>query len=137
MKTTNKILIGGQALRNLGSDRYTNDVDYLVNDTTRTQAFITSPEVDYLNANGNKFFKAVYESEKGNEQATPQGLFELKCFAFVQHCQNFNWAKVDSSEYDIKFLVRNFDIKESRIAKKYISDGEYSEIIKVVKSVKK
>lgn len=71
------------------------------------------------------------------EQATPQGLFELKCYAFVQHCQNFNWAKVDSCEYDIKFLVRNFDIKESRIARKFISDGEYSEIMKVVKSVRK
>ena len=31
MKTT-KILIGGQALKQLGSDRYTEDVDYLIND---------------------------------------------------------------------------------------------------------
>jgi hypothetical protein len=135
MKT--QILIGGQALRNLGSDRYTNDVDYLINDTTNTNAFITSEAVDYLNANGNKFFNEVYQIEKNNEQASPQSLFELKCYAFVQHCQNFNWTKVDSTEYDIKFLVRNFDIKTSRIAKKYMTFGEYSEIEKIINSVKK
>jgi len=33
-----KILIGGQALKNLGSDRYTNDVDYLVNDILTKEA---------------------------------------------------------------------------------------------------
>jgi hypothetical protein len=137
MKTSIKILIGGQALRNLGSDRYTNDVDYLINDITSPQAFITGAEIDYLNANGNKFFKEVYEAEKGNKQATPQSLFELKVYAFVQHCQNFNWSKVDSSEYDIKFLVRNFGVTGSKIAKKYITSGEYSEIEKIIKSVKK
>ena len=106
-----KTLIGGQALRNLGSDRYTNDIDYLVNDTTTTKPFITSENIDLINANGNKFFKAIWNIEKGNEVATPQSLLELKAFAFVQHCQNFNWAKVDSCEYDMKFLVRKFNLK--------------------------
>jgi hypothetical protein len=129
MKTTKQILIGGQALRNLGSDRYTDDVDYLINDTTSKSAFITSSEVDYLNANGNKLFAEIFAIENGNEQATPQSLFELKCYAFVQHCQNFNFAKADSCEYDIKFLVSN-------IAKKYMTSGEYSEIVKVINSVK-
>ena len=137
MKIENKILIGGQALRNLGSDRYTDDVDYLINDESSTEAFFFGVEVDFLNANGNKFFAEIFAIENGNEQATPQSLFELKCYAFVQHCQNFNWQKVDSTEYDIKFLVRNFDIKGSFIAKKYISIGEYSEIVKVINSVKK
>jgi hypothetical protein len=132
-----KILIGGQALRNLGSDRHTNDVDYLINDLSSTEAFICSENEDLLNANGNKFFAEIFAIENGNEQATPQSLFELKCYAFVQHCQNFNWKKVDSTEYDIKFLVRNFDIKGSFIAKKYISSGEYSEIVKIINSVKK
>jgi len=136
MKTLNKILIGGQALRNLGSDRYTNDVDFLINDNSNTNAFITSESVDYLNANGNKFFAEIYKIEEGNTEATPQSLFELKVYAFVQHCQNFNFAKADSCEYDIKFLVRNFDIKESKIAKKYITFGEYSEVVKIIKSVK-
>ena len=137
MTTTEKILVGGQALRNLGSDRYTNDVDYLINDLTSTKAFITSEEVDFLNANGNKFFNEIYNAEKGNEQATPQSLFELKAYAFVQHCQNFNWRKVASTEYDIQFLVREFGITESKIAKKYMSTGEYSEIVKIIRNTRK
>jgi hypothetical protein len=136
MKENSKILIGGQALRNLGSDRYTNDTDYLINDKSTRDAFITSDTVDYLNANGNKFFAEVWEQEQGNKQATPQSLFELKVYAFVQHCQNFNFAKADSCEYDLKFLVRNFNITESKIARKYITNGEYSEIVKIVRSVK-
>ncbi len=137
MKTTEKILVGGQALRNLGSDRYTNDVDYLINDLSSTKAFITSEDVDFLNANGNKFFNEIYNAEKGNEQATPQSLFELKAYAFVQHCQNFNWRKVASTEYDIQFLVREFGITESKIAKKYMSTGEYSEIVKIIRNTRK
>jgi hypothetical protein len=136
MKTTQQILVGGQALKNLGSDRYTNDVDYLVNDLSSDQPFITSLDVDFLNANGNKFFAEIYKIEAGNEQATPQSLFELKAYAFVQHCQNFNFAKADSCEYDMKFLVRNFDC-QAKIVKKYISSGELSEIEKIIKSVKK
>ena len=132
-----KTLIGGQALRNLGSDRHTNDVDYLVNDLTTTETFICSENVDYINANGNKFFAEIFAIENGNEQATPQSLFELKAYAFVQHCQNFNFKKADACEYDLKFLVRNFGIESSKIAKKYISNGEYSEIVKIINSVKK
>ena len=131
-----KTLIGGQALRNLGSDRHTNDLDYLINDTTTTNAFITSDEVDYLNANGNKFFNEIYQIEKENEQATPQSLFELKAYALVQHCQNMNWAKADACEYDLNFLVRNFNCS-AKIVKKYISVGELSEITKIEKSVRK
>jgi len=83
--------------------------------------------------------KVIYrqhEQEKGNEQATPQGLLELKCYAFVQHCQNFNFTKADACEYDIKFLVRNFDVYP-KIVKKYVSSGEFSEIVKIINSVKK
>mgnify|MGYP000886966406 FL=1 len=136
MKENSKILVGGQALRNLGSDRYTEDVDFLVNDKSTTDAFINTVGIDYINANGNKFFNEIYNIEKGNEQATPQSLFELKVYAFVQHCQNFNFAKADSCEYDLKFLVRNFNITESNIARKYITAGEYSEIVKIIRSVK-
>lgn len=131
-----KILIGGQALRNLGSDRHTEDVDYLVNDTSTGNAFICSDSVDYLNANGNKFFAEIFKIENGNEQATPNSLFELKAYAFVQHCQNFNFAKADACEYDIKFLVRNFEINP-KIVKKYITSGEWSEVEKIIKSVRK
>jgi len=60
----------------------------------------------------------------------------LKAYAFVQHCQNFNFAKADACEYDLKFLVRNFDVKPN-IVKRYISSGELSEINKIINSVKK
>lgn len=136
MKTTAKILIGGQALRNLGSDRHTEDVDYLVNILDSKEAFITGEKEDLLNANGNKFFAEIFNIEKENEQATTQSLFELKCYAFVQHCQNFNFKKADACEYDLKFLVRNFGCTP-KIVKKYISLGELSEINKIVNSVKK
>ena len=130
-----QILIGGQALRNLGSDRYTSDVDYLINDLSTTETFICSEATDYINANGNKFFAEIFKAEKGNLEATPQSLFELKAYAFVQHCQNFNWAKVDSCEYDMKFLVRNFGCSPKTV-KNYISSGELSEVVKLVNSVK-
>ena len=131
----NKILIGGQALRNLGSDRHTEDIDFLVFDKNSTEAFFTSEKEDLLNANGNKFFNEIYKLEKGNEQAGPQSLFELKAYAFVQHCQNFNWAKADACEYDMKFLVRKFGVCENLVSK-FVSAGELSEIKKVRLSVK-
>ncbi len=131
-----KILIGGQALRQLGSDRYTNDVDYLINDTTTSETFITSEKVDYINANGNKFFNELYKVEQNNEIASPQSLLELKAYAFVQHCQNFNWVKADACEYDIKFLVRKFKLTSVSKVKRYISFGELSEVEKVINSVK-
>lgn len=130
------ILIGGQALRNLGSDRHTEDIDFLVNDLTTTETFIAEKGVDYINAANNSFFKEIYKEEKGNKQATPQALLELKAYAFVQHCQNFNFAKADACEYDIKFLVRNFDVS-LKIVKKYVLPGELSEITKIINSVKK
>jgi len=133
-----QILIGGQALNNLGSDRYTNDVDYLINDSANKSAFIHDQEnnIDFCNAAGNKFFAEIFAIENGNDQATPQSLFELKAYAFVQHCQNFNFRKADTCEYDMKFLVRLFGIKEAKIAKRYMSSGEYSEIQKVINSVR-
>ena len=131
-----QILIGGQALRNLGSDRYTSDVDYLINDNSTTETFICSEDIDLINANGNKFFAEIFKIEKGNTEATPQSLFDLKAYSFVQHCQNFNWEKVDACEYDMKFLVRNFGCGP-KLVKNHISTGELSEIVKVVNSVKK
>ena len=127
---TQNILIGGQALRNLGSDRHTNDVDYLINDISTNKAFITSEKVDYLNANGNKFFNEIYQIEKGNSQASPQSLFELKAYALVQHCQNMNWAKADACEYDMRFLKRKYNCS-ANIVKRYVSPGELSEINKI------
>jgi hypothetical protein len=139
MKAAQKILIGGEALRQLGSDRYTNDVDYLINDTTSVKAFLhdTDANVDYCNANGNKFFAAIYADQAGREIATPQALLELKAYSFVQHCQNLNWSKVDACEYDMKFLVRTFGLSGVKVANKFMTAGELSEVNKVINSVKK
>ena len=105
-KKHTQILIGGRALVELGSSRSTSDTDYLVCVNSK-EAFIRDSEnnIDYLNANGNDFFRAIFEVEKDNKIASPQSLLELKVYAFVQHCQNFNWQKVDDCEYDIRFLV--------------------------------
>jgi len=138
MKLAQKILIGGKALVELGSSRSTNDTDYLINDTETNDMFIIDEEnnIDYLNANGNKFFNEIFSKEKGNKTASAQSLFELKAFAFVQHCQNFKFQKVADCEFDLKFLSINFDVESAPIVKKYISTNEYLEILKIIKSAK-
>jgi len=99
------LLIGGQALRQLGSSRHTNDFDYLVNDKSTTQAFITSQEVDYINANGNKFFSEIWklESDNNSEIATPAALLELK------HILWFSIARILTSKKLMRLnLTLNF-----------------------------
>lgn len=132
-----KLLIGGQALRTFGSSRHTNDHDYLVFDENSKNPFVHADDVDYINANGNEFFRKIWEMEKDNngDIASPQAVLELKCYAFVQHCQNFNFQKADDCEFDIKFLVRKFNI-EPKIVQNFCK-LEFAEIEKVVKSVKK
>ena len=134
-----KLLIGGQALMRLGSSRMSKDFDYIVNDKNSKSAFSHENGIDYCNANGSKFFAEIWKMEEKNngEIASAQALFELKAYAFVQHCQNFFFQKADDCEYDMKFLVRNFGIKESKIAKKYMTYGEYGEVVKIIDSVKK
>ena len=136
MNTESKILIGGQALRNLGSSRHTSDTDYLINDTTSKEAFLHVGDVDYLNANGNKFFAQIFKVEEGNEQASAQSLLELKAYSFVQHCQNFNFKKADEAEFDMKFLVREFGLTGVKIVRNYVSSSELEEINKVIKSTR-
>lgn len=128
----NQILIGGQALRQLGSNRTTEDIDFLINDNTDDRVFITSDKVDYLNAANSKFFAKIWKKEEGNSVATPESLLELKAYAFVQHCQNFNWEKVASTEFDIKFLVLKFKLSAPKIVKQFVSPGEFLEIEKIV-----
>lgn len=138
MNYKEQILIGGQALIKLGSSRSTDDTDYLVNDNETKHMFIHDKDqnIDYVNANGHKFFAQIFDKETGNEIASPESLLELKAFSFVQHCQNFNFQKADDCEYDMKFLVRKFNLKAPQIVRGHVSDGEYSEIMKVVGSVK-
>ena len=140
MKAKIKLLIGGKALQKLGSSRTTSDTDYLVNDTSNSDMFIfdTANNIDYCNANGSKFFTEIWKMEKDNETgiASPQALLELKAYSFVQHCQNFNFQKADDAEYDIKFLVRKFNLKSLKIASKFLANGELSIVEKIINSTK-
>ncbi len=132
-----KTLIGGAALVQLGSSRSTNDTDYLINDKSTKDMFLCDKEanIDYINANGSRFFNEIYKIEEGKEIATPQSLLELKAYALVQHCQNMNWQKADDCEYDMKFLCRKFNLTEVKIVNKYLAKSELKEVAKVINSV--
>ena len=132
----NKVLIGGRALVALGSSRNTLDIDYLVDDKLTKKGFVSKGGEDYCNANGNKFFKAIYELEKNNQMATPQSLLELKIYGWVQHCLNGNWKKVTDYEYDIKFLVQNHNVRELKVVTKYLSQSELEEAEKFIAAIK-
>jgi len=135
-----KLLIGGAALVALGSDRRTDDTDYLIFDPSNKNEFIHAEgNIDYINAAANKFFAEIWELEKVNnsEIASPQALLELKAYALTMHCRNFNFFKADQQEYDIKFLVRKFGLKSGvSIVKKYVDAGAMYEINKFISSVK-
>ena len=70
-----KILIGGQALMQLGSTRNSEDIDYLVCIENNTETFIHAPNADLINANGHPFFKEIWEIEKENSIASPQSSY--------------------------------------------------------------
>jgi hypothetical protein len=139
-RQADRLLIGGKALIALGSTRITNDTDYLVNDLTNSAAFLhdEAADVDYLNANGNKFFAAVWKAEAKNKTgvATPQSLLELKAYSFVQHCLNRKFQKADDAEFDMKFLARTFGLSSVKLVAKFVTPGQLSEIIKVLASVR-
>lgn len=135
-----QLMIGGNALVALGSSRKTLDTDYLVNNTASKLPFLhdTQNNVDYINANGHKFFAEVWKMEKNNigPLASPQALLELKAFAYVQNCVNRYFQKANNDEYDMQFLVRNFRLTGVKIVSKYVTEGQLSEINKVINSVK-
>ncbi len=135
----NKVLVGGRALVAYGSSRSTSDTDYLVSDPSSTEAFMhdSTNNVDFLNAAGNSFFAEIFALESGNQIASPQSLLELKAYAFVQHCQNFNFQKADDCEFDMRFLVRKFNLEGVNIVNGHVGKGELSEINKVINSTKK
>lgn len=138
--TAGGLLIGGHALRLLGSSRYTEDVDYLINDPASPQPFLhdAAQNIDYVNANGHKFFADVWRAEAGNTsgRATPQTLLELKAFALVQHYQNRAFQKADDTEFDIKFLVRATGVRTVKLVAKYVTAGQLAEISQVIASTR-
>lgn len=132
MKYTEKILIGGQALRELGSSRHTNDMDYLVWMEDNYKPFHTFEGNDYINANSSNFFEEIYKSEKGNEVASPQGLFELKAFALIEHYRNGNHNKVNDCVFDLNFLKINFNVMDFPVLKKYATKAEVTLINELI-----
>jgi len=131
-----KKMIGGQKLKALGSTRHTDDIDFLVY-LPGEELFIKKPGVDLINAAaGNSFFKEIWEKE--NEEISLNSLFELKCYSFVQHCQNMNFGKADNDEFDIKFIARLAEFKlNCNIVKKYVTTGQLQEIITFINGMKK
>lgn len=138
MINTGTALIGGQALRALGHDRHTDDVDFFVN--VPGQALFThEDEGDLVNAAAHNFLSDVWAAMTIDENgvADPQTLGELKAWSFIQHCQNMNWKKVAATEYDMMFLAREFGVTEFPILAKFAHAGEMTEIARVVARAKK
>lgn len=133
-----KLMIGGAALNDLGSSRATQDVDYLVH-IPGSDLFIKEDGGDLVNAAAHPFFGAVWEMESSNigPIASPQALLELKAFALAQHCRNGFFQKADDAEYDIRWLVRHFNLSDVRLVTDHVSPGELSEIRKIIRGVKK
>jgi hypothetical protein len=134
-----KILIGGKALNVYGSNRLTDDTDYLVFVKDNKKPFLKdqNKNIDYINGNGSNFFHEIYDIEKDNQIASPQSLLELKAYGYIQHRLNGNTKKAIEYEFDMKYLALEFDLDSVTIAKKYLSKPELEEVEAIIKSVKK
>jgi len=137
--SSKKILIGGAALAELGSSRHTEDVDYLVCLPDSHDLFIKDHDnnIDYINAAAHDFYGELWEREKDviSPIATPLTLLNSKAFAFVQHCKNGFFEKADQAEFDIKFIVRKFKVRDISIVARHIDPGALGEIQKIIDSV--
>ena len=132
MSTTKKAMIGGQALRALGHDRHTDDVDFFVN-VPGQPLFSHFDDRDEVNAACHKFLSLVWDNMTVTDGvADPQTLGELKAWSFINHCQNMQWKKVAATEYDMIFLAREFGVTRFPILEKFAHAGEMSEIMRVV-----
>ena len=132
-----KTLIGGQALRNLGHNRHTIDMDYLIFDENLPLfSKEDGNDVDYINASKNSFLKQIYDLEKGKEQASADSLFELKAWAWINHLQNGNMKKAVDCEFDFYFLL-TIGAKTPSILKKYVTPTEWSYLIQEIEAQRK
>ena len=128
-----KRLIGGQRMRELGSSRHTDDLDYLVYDESDARLFINSDSQDFINAANHPFYQEIWALGTVDAQA----MLEMTAFTFVQHCMNGNFDKADTKEYDIKHLVRIIGENASvELVVKYITKGQENEVRNIIASVK-
>jgi hypothetical protein len=128
-----KRLVGGQKMREMGSTRHTDDLDYLVYDESDSRLFINSESQDFINCANHKFYEAIWNLG----EITAQAMLEMAAFTFVQHCMNGNFVKADSKEFDIKHLARLIG-KDAKIeiANEFITAGQEQEVKNIITSVK-
>ena len=132
-----KVLIGGQALRNLGHNRHTIDVDYLIFDKNLPLfSKEDGQEIDYINAGKNKFLSEIWEKEKNNQQASIDSLFELKAWAWINHLQNGNNKKAVDCEFDFYFLLSK-GANAPVLIKKHITPTEWSYLVQEIEYQRK
>lgn len=141
MIMTKQLMIGDRALMKLGSSRHPVDTVYLIDDKFSDLGFLYDKvaDVNYCNANGNEFFNAVWKAESRNigPLASPQALLELEAYYFHSYSMDGNWAKADDTEYNIKFLMRQYNLSELKIVNEYIAEGSLSEVNRIIKSVRR
>jgi len=118
------MMIGGQALKELGSDRYTDDTDWArFEDGKRFVERTSGGEIIDLAYLGG-FGKDIWKSAKPVDGiADPQTLAELKARALMEHLRQGNWKKVASDEYDLQFLGREYGVLELPIFRRHFGDG--------------
>lgn len=110
-----------------------------MNRTDSDAVFIHDAEhqIDYINANAFAFFAEIWEMEQENDQeiASPQALLELKAFALVQYYKNNVLDKIEACVYDIEFLCMKFGLRDVPRVRKYITESQYQEVLKIIRSV--
>ena len=133
-------LIGGQKLKDLGSDRNTLDTDFLVYFEDEDQIFIKAGSSDLINAAAQPMLRELWAKESADEISL-SGLFTLCAWAFVNHCQNGNFRKADAKEYDLKFLSRLVHERGEEIdlglLEKHLHHGELAEVKNVMENIRK
>jgi len=130
-----RIMIGGQAMRTLGHDRHTDDVDYLVN-LPGQPVFLHEADGDLVNAAAHNFLAAVWAdcTPTAEGVADVQTLAELKAWALIQCCQNFDFRSVAKHEYDLKCLAREHGVRETPILARFAHAGELAEIASIIRA---
>jgi len=132
-------LIGGQKLRELGSDRHTDDLDYLIYDDADDRLFIHEPGRDIVNAANHPLYAQIWALDADSDQVSLRALLEMTAFTFVQHCENGQWDKADAKEYDLKFLCRKMiesgEEIDFSLTREFVSTGAAIEIEKIIRSV--
>lgn len=129
--SSKKIMIGGQALRQHGHDRHTDDVDYatygdgkafVIERTERGEVL----DLAYLGEFGKSVWSAMQPDATGVADA--QSLAELKGLALYEHVRASNWRKVAADEYDMAFLGREFGIRELPFLRQRIGEAAAREV---------